>query len=235
MTGVAAKYHLDEIHLFAPYWVGIPLILQALATLQAARSRKRWPLGIWLPLFFLYLTAACAFMITMPPYKSEMYERYPCYVQRNYKLNKSRCTCTYDSEHFFKVDGASDVVPCIRAFGIMLLMSNVCYMLVVLSLIPQLLMFILVCNDLCCVSCRRAALVPQIIVTGGVNQPGSMVPVQTETVTYRTDEQPETSSGIAGPPPNIIQPTTVMYGGQQAGPIPQKSINDPSGNAPHSF
>ena len=198
VTGVAAKYHMTEVHLFAPYWVGIPLILQALATYLAARIHKRWPLAIWFPLFFVFLAAASAFIITMPVYKANLYNRYPCFVQSNDKYDKSRCICAYDNTQFLEVDGASDVTPCIRVFNVMFLMGNVNFMLIVLSLIPELLMFILVCNDLCCVSCRRSALVPQIIVTSGGSHPGSMLPVHSQTVTYRTDEEPAGGSRSTG-------------------------------------
>ena len=154
VAGVAAKYHMAEIHLFAPYWVGLPMILQAVVTYAAAKTGKRWPLGIWLPLFIVTLVAIAAFMVVMPPFKVGIFDKYPCYVQHNYKLDKVRCICSYSSTNYLKVDGADTITPCIRGFDIMILMSNISYMFTVLSLIPELLMFVLVCNDLCCVTCH---------------------------------------------------------------------------------
>lgn len=221
VSGVAAKYHMTEINAFVPYWVGIPLVMQGIATMAAARTGKRWPLAFWMPLFLVVLCGICAYLIIMPPYKMDIYEKYPCFVQKNYAKDETRCVCAYNAYNYLQVNGAKNVEPCVRALDIMMIMGNINYMFAILTLIPELLMFVLVCNDLCCLSCRRAALVPQVIVTGGGHQPGQYLPVQSETIVYRTDEQPGTSSGQrpAEPP--------------QAGPLPGKPTNP--GEVPHSF
>ena len=220
VSGVSAKYHMAEIHAFAPYWIGIPLILQGMATMAAARTGKRWPLGLWLPLFFLVLCGICAYLIILPPYKIGFYRKYPCFIQTNYAQEKTRCVCAYNNYNYLQVDGSKTVEPCVRALNIMMIMGNVNYAFTILALIPELLMFVLVCNDLCCLTCRRAALVPQMVVTTtGGQQPAQFVPVQSETITYRTDEQPGSSSGQ--------RPT------DQAGPLPTKPQNP--GEVPHSF
>ncbi|KAL5257103.1 hypothetical protein ACHWQZ_G012138 [Mnemiopsis leidyi] len=212
VSGVSAKYHMAEIHAFAPYWIGIPLVLQGMVTMAAARSGKRWPLACWFPLFFLVLCGICAYMIILPPYKLEMFRKYPCFIQKNYGLDKTRCICSYNNYNYLQVDNAENVEPCVRALNIMMIMGNINYAFAILALVPELLMFILVCNDLCCLSCRRAANVPQMILTGGVpQQQPQYVPVQTERITYRTDEQPGSSSGQ--------RPT------DQAGPLPTKPQN----------
>ena len=220
VSGVSAKYHMAEIHAFAPYWIGIPLILQGMATMAAARTGKRWPLGLWLPLFFVVLCGICAYLIILPPYKIGFYRKYPCFIQTNYAQEKTRCVCAYNNYNYLQVDGSKTAEPCVRALNIMMIMGNVNYAFTILALIPELLMFVLVCNDLCCLTCRRAALVPQMVVTTtGGQQPAQFVPVQSETITYRTDEQPGSSSGQ--------RPT------DQAGPLPTKPQNP--GEVPHSF
>ena len=218
VSGVSAKFHMAEINAFAPYWIAIPLVMQGIATAAAARTGKRWPLGFWLPLFIMVMAGICAYLIIMPPYKIDIFQKYPCFVQTNQAQKKYRCVCAYNSDNYLQIDGPDNVEPCVRAVDIMMIMGNVNYMFAILALMPELLMFVLVCNDLCCLSCRRAALVPQVVVTGGAQQP-QFVPVQSETVTYRTDEQPGSSSGQ--------RPT------DQAGPLPQKPQNP--GEVPHSF
>ena len=227
VTGVAANYHMAEIHLFAPYWVAIPILLQGIVTMAAARTGKRWPLGLWIPLFILAIVAITIYIITMPAYQVYFYDSFPCYIQTNYAKMDTRCICASSSTSFLKINGASTIEPCIRALNMMTILSHVSYMFAILALIPELLMFVLVCNDMCCLSCRRAALVPRVVVTGGTQpgQPAQYLPVQQQTVTYRTDEEQPGSSapGPAG----------------QAGPLPQKPGNpgkpvNPA-QIPHSF
>ena len=224
VAGVSAKYSTEMTftHLYIPYWIAIPLITQAMLTMLAVRSGKRWPLGIWIPLFVITMAGICSFIVAMPPYKIGFFSRFPCIVQTNWADEKTRCTCSFDMYQYLTINGPDTVAPCVRALTILNITSNVNLLLAILAVIPQLLMFVLVCNDLCCLSCRRAALVPQFIVAGGTQQqPGQYLPVQSETVTYRTDEQPGASSGQRPAEP------------LQAGPLPGKPTNP--GEVPHSF
>ena len=221
VAGVSATYHMSEIHLFAPYWIGIPRIMEGLCALAAARTGKRWPLAIWIPLFVVSLCGTAAYLVTLPAFKLDFFEKYPCYLQTNYKTQDTRCICAYDEEDLLMVGGAESIEPCVRALNILLIGGNLNYLLCILALIPEFLLFVLVCNDLCCLSCRRAALIPQVVLQSGSTQ--QYVQVQSETVTYRTDEErpgtsaPGTSVPAANPPGD-------------AGPLPQKPTQ-----IPHSY
>jgi len=219
VAGVSAKFHIPSLmHLYVPYWMAILLIIQAVATMAASRMGKRWPLGFWIALFLPVMAGICAFVIVMPPYKVGFYRRYPCIVQTNIETQDTRCVCSFDEDEYLLINGPKTIAPCVRALTIINITSNINFLLAAVALIPELLMFVLVCNDLCCISCRRAALVPQVIIAGG-QQPGQYVPIQAQTVMVRTDDQPGSSSGQRPP--------------DQAGPLPTKS-KDP-GDVPHAF
>lgn len=225
ILGVSAKYNNAEINLYAPYWVGIPILLQGFIFMVAARSGKRWPLGVWIVFFVVGISAVATYMSVTPAYKAYIHDRYPCYLQRNEFRDKTRCICasgSYDSDLFLIIKNAKSSAPCYRVLNMVAIFTNVAYMLITLSLIPTFLGFVLVCNDLCCLSCRRAALIPQVLVTQP-NMPGApqqVVPIQSQTVTYRTDEQAGSST---------VRPVD----DKQAGPLPQKT-GIPQ-EIPHSF
>lgn len=224
VAGVAAKYHMTLTHLYVPYWLGIILILQGASALGAVRTGKRWPLAFWIPLFIMAMAGICTLAIILAPYKIDFYDRFPCLVQKEMgskfelQKNNTRCICSFDQDEYLTINGQTTIVPCMRALTILNVTSNINFLLAAVAIIPNLLMFVLVCNDLCCLSCRRAALIPQVIVTQGPQQQAQYVPVQAETVTYRTDEQPGSSSG---------QRLT----DDQAGPLPTKNHD----NVPHAF
>jgi len=219
VAGVAAKYHMVLTHLYIPYWLAILLILQGISAMGASRLGKRWPLAFWIPLFFLVMAGICAYIIALPPYKVSFYNRFPCIVQRNLENNDTRCICSFDKDEYLTIDGPKTVAPCMRALNILNVTSNVNFLLAAVAIIPELLMFVLVCNDLCCLTCRRAALVPRVVVAGGAQQQGQYVPVQAETITYRTDEPAGSSSG--------------QRPAEQAGPLPTKPKSP--GDVPHAF
>ena len=219
VAGVAARYHTVMTHLYMPYWIAIPLVIQGALTWYAAKIGKRWPLGIWIPFFVILICGICILIIALPPYKVAYWRRFPCIVQTHLETGDSRCYCATDDDNYLKINGAKTIDPCMRAINIMNIMSNANLLLAIVAMVPELLMFVMVCNDLCCLSCRRAALVPQVLVAGGPQQPSHYVPVQQETVTFRTDQQPGSSSGQ--------QPS------DQAGPLPQKPKNP--GDVPHAF
>ena len=225
IIGVAARYHNSEIHVYAPYWVGIPILINGFILGLAAKTGKRWPLGIWIVFFIIGLGTVGAYMSVMPAYKARLHDRYPCYLQKNVHRGKTRCICasgSYDDDLFLKVNNAKSNEPCYRVINMIMMLANVAYMIAILSLIPTFLAFILVCNDLCCLSCRRAALVPQVLVTQPAipGAPQQVIPVQSETVTFRTDQQAGSST---------VRPVD----DKQAGPLPQKT-GIPS-DIPHSF
>lgn len=211
VSGVSAEWHTNDIHELAPYWMAIPLLIQAALLMLAVRSSKRAWLAIAFIFFFIFLIAMCAFLI-ISPYRRE-YSGYECYVQKNNKEDKTRCACSADEENYFIVKGAKTAEPCYRAYNILVLMSNICYALGILCIVPQMCLFVLLCNDLCCLSCRRSAMVPQVVIATGNPQNPSMQTVPVQTVTYRTDEQPTTSTGET----------------DQAGPLPEKRAGGPGG------
>jgi len=227
VAGISAEWHTATFHLLVPYWAAFPLIAMGGCLWMAARTGKRWPLGVWFPFFFLSLGAITFYLIYMNFEKAYLLDRFPCYVQTNYYQDKTRCMCTgqdYDTGYLI-VTGPSTIDRCVRALNIAAIAANISYAVLCFAVVPLFLSFILVCNDLCCISCRRASSMPQVIVTGG--QPGvpqQAIEVQRQVITYRTDEQPGSSSGAA--------PAT------GAGPLPKKQQllqQPPPGQVPHSF
>ena len=229
VAGVSAEWHTPTFHLMVPYWAAFPMLALAGCLWAASRTGKRWPLGVWIPFFILTLGVITFYLIYMNYEKAYLLDRFPCYLQTNYYQDKTRCICTgsdYDSGYLI-VSNTGSINRCVRALNIVAITANIAYAIMCFAVVPLFLSFVLVCNDLCCVSCRRASSLPQVIVTGG--QPGvpqQHIAVQRQVITYRTDEQPGSSSGAAaggaGPLPNKQQ---LLQQQQQAG----------AGEIPHSF
>ena len=219
VAGVSARFNMTFTHLYEPYWLGIILVLQGVSTVAASRLGKRWPLAFWAPLFALAFVGIGVYYLFTPLYKAGFYDRFPCIMQKNLETQDTRCNCSFgDDTEYLYVSGATTLTPCVRALNVINITSNLHLLLAFVALIPELLTLVLVCNDLCCLHCRRAALVPQIAVAGGTGcQPGQYVTVVPQVITVRTDEQPGSSSG----------------NGEQAGPLPSKPANP--ADVPHSF
>lgn len=198
VAGVAAKYETGDIHALVPYYVGILMLVQGSIIIIVAKSGKRWLLGIWLFLFLCLFILIGITMILQRSYGAMFYEKYPCYVQHNPGLNATRCVCANNRYDMIIVSGATTTNPCLRALNTLYIMSNCIYALSFFGLIVNLLTFVLACNDTCCVSCRRTGDVPQFVIPGAAGQPGTTaVAIGQTTVTYRTDDQPGSSTGTA--------------------------------------
>lgn len=199
IAGVAAQYDAGYIHLILPYYVGILMVIQGGITLYAARSGKRWPLGVWLFIFFL-LFCVMGFAFLMQRIEGLMYfEKFPCWTEYNQAKKDVQCVCGEGSRDYdiqmIRVAGATSIVPCARAQNTLYIMSNCIYAFSFIGLIVNLLVFVMACNDTCCVSCRRVADVPHFVIPGQPGQPGTVaVGVGETVVTYRVDEQPGPST-----------------------------------------
>jgi len=198
--GVSAEWHGSLVHILLPWYLLFPAIGMAGCMFGAHYLGKRWPLGIWIPFFLAHIVVLFWQLACMWYNGMELYIKYPCYTQTNRLTGEDRCICVNDGNNYMTIGGKTTIDPCVRVLTFINVLSQISYCTMVLSLIPIFLSFILVCNDLCCVSCRRANSMPQVLVTqGGV----------TQTVVLQSD----------GPGPSVA---VVVPQQDAAGPLPSK-------------
>jgi len=203
VAGVAARYDSAEIHWLLPYYVGIIMLVQGGITLYVGKVGKRWPLVIWIVLFFVLYIVMGMTLIMQRIVGAEHYAKFPCWTEYNTVKDTVRCVCGDGSSAYNRhaaqmitVNGARGIEPCVRAQNTLYIMSNCVYALTFIGLIINLITFVMACNDTMCVKCYRVGDVPQFVIPGAAGQPGTAAIGLGETiVTYRTDEQPGTSSG----------------------------------------
>ena len=216
IAGVSASWKGSLIHLTVPYYGFIPTFAMAACLFAAYHTGKRWPLGVWIPVFIVHL-AFLFWQLMMIPYTGmEIYFRYPCYVQTHRTTGESRCICANDGYDYMTINGKTTTDSCVRALTLVTAMSQLSYCAIVISLVPLFISFVLVCNDLCCVSCRRASSMPQVLVTeGGV------------ATTVVLQQAPGPSTGVVVVPQ--AGPLPVKQQDAEVGPLPAKQP------VPHSY
>ena len=199
VAGVAAKYDPGLIHLLLPYYLGILMLVQGGVTLYAAKSGKRWPLAVWLIIFFVLFGVMVFTLLMQEVTKLMHYAKNPCWVEYHAGMGDVQCACgdVRNGYRLIRVSGATSVEPCARAQNTLFIMSNCVYAFTFIGLIVNLLMFVMACNDTCCVTCRRVGDVPHFVIPG---EPGtSAIAIGETVVTYRCDEQPAATTEAVMP------------------------------------